>query len=122
MRICIVKATKRVIEMQSHATEGTLISNALNAGYTADQIEERVVDMAGYASALAEDPVWSAEQAAQQAQTDFESTKLQEIASNLPAWQQVYDAIDGVSTIAGLKVVLKKIARIVYLLAKNSLT
>lgn len=122
MRICIVKATKRVIEMQSHATEGTLISNALNAGYTADQIEERVVDMAGYASALAEDPVWSAEQAAQQAQTDFESTKLKEIASNLPAWQQVYDAIDGVSTIAGLKVVLKKIARIVYLLAKNSLT
>lgn len=122
MRICIVKATKRVIEMQSHATEGTLISNALNAGYTADQIEERVVDMAGYASALAEDPVWSAEQAAQQAQTDFESTKLQEIASNLPAWQQVYDAIDGVSTITGLKVVLKKIARIVYLLAKNSLT
>lgn len=122
MRICIVKATKRVIEMQSHATEGTLISNALNAGYTADQIEERVVDMAGYASALAEDPVWLAEQAAQQAQTDFESTKLQEIASNLPAWQQVYDAIDGVSTITGLKVVLKKIARIVYLLAKNSLT
>lgn len=122
MRICIVKSTKHILEMQSHATEGTLIQNALNAGYTLDQVEENVVDAAGYASALAEDPVWIAEQAAIQAKADFEATKLQEIADNLPTWKQVSDAIDGVTTIAGLKIVVKKIAKIVYLLAKNSAT
>ena len=30
MRICIHKATKHILEMQSHATEGTLIGNAVN--------------------------------------------------------------------------------------------
>lgn len=48
--------------------------------------------------------------------------KEKDIVDNLPTWQQVSDAIDAVSTIAGLKVVVKKIARVVYWLAKNSAT
>lgn len=120
MRICIVIATKRVLEMQSDATEGTLVHNAMNMGYAVSEVEEREVDAAGYAAALAEDPVWIAEQAAQQSAATFATLKLQEIAENLPTWQQVANAIDGVTTIAGLRVVVKKIARIVYLLAKNS--
>ena len=36
--------------------------------------------------------------------------------------QEVSDAIDGVSTIAGLKVVVKKLARVVYWMAKNTET
>lgn len=120
MRICIVKETKRVLEMQSDATEGTLISNALNMGYAVSDVEEREVDAAGYAAALAEDPVWIAEQAAQQSAADFAAVKLQEIAENLPTWKQVADAIDGVTTLAGMRVVVKKIARIVYLLARGA--
>lgn len=49
MRICIHKASKQLIEMQSHATEGTLIQNALNAGYTEDQIEVKWVTDAEWA-------------------------------------------------------------------------
>jgi len=67
MRICILKATKRIIEMQGSATEGTLLQNAINAGYSADEVEEREVDEAGYEAAKAADPV---EIAAKQAAID----------------------------------------------------
>jgi len=43
VRICIVKATGKLIEMQSSATEGTLIKNALNSGFSPDDIEEREI-------------------------------------------------------------------------------
>jgi len=43
MRICIAKATGKLLEMQSDATEGTLIKNALSAGYLATDIEERKI-------------------------------------------------------------------------------
>ena len=42
-RICIVKATGKLIEYQGSADAGTLISNAVNGGYVANEIEERVV-------------------------------------------------------------------------------
>lgn len=45
--------------------------------------------------------------------------RAQAIIDNLPTWAEVEAAIEGVSTIAGLKVVVKKIARIVYWLAKD---
>ena len=48
MRICVVKATGKVVEMQSDATEGTLISNQVNVGYLASDIEERIVTEAEY--------------------------------------------------------------------------
>ncbi len=43
MRICFEKSTGKFIEMQSHATEGTLIKNALNAGFKKDDIEEKLI-------------------------------------------------------------------------------
>jgi len=43
MRICIQKLTGKLIEMQSDATEGTLIQNALSAGFSPDDIEEREI-------------------------------------------------------------------------------
>src|SRR5258708_5628058 len=49
MRICILKATGKLLEMQSDATEGTLIQNAVNAGFAAADIEERVVTPEQYA-------------------------------------------------------------------------
>jgi len=47
--------------LQSAATPGTLIRNALNAGFKETDIEEREVDRAGYDAARAEDPVVAAE-------------------------------------------------------------
>ncbi len=43
MRICKVKTTDKIIEMQSNATEGTLLTNALNNGYAENEVEELVV-------------------------------------------------------------------------------
>lgn len=40
MRICLEKTTGKLIEMQSNATEGTLIQNAVNAGFAETDIEE----------------------------------------------------------------------------------
>ena len=45
--------------------------------------------------------------------------KAQEILDNLQAWKEIAAAIDGVSTIAGLKVVVKKMARVLYWLARD---
>ena len=47
------------------------------------------------------------------------AAKAQALINNLPTWQEVADAIDAVTTIGGLKVVVKKIARVVYWLAKD---
>ena len=43
MRICTEKSTGKIIEMQSDATEGTLIQNAVNAGYIAADVVEEVI-------------------------------------------------------------------------------
>ena len=47
---------------------------------------------------------------------------LAEIVDNLPTWSAINDQIDGITTLAQAKKALKKIARVVYLLAKNSET
>lgn len=73
MRICIYKPTKRIIEMQSHATEGTLIQNALNAGYTLADIEEKVVTEAEYEAAKLADPVEQTAKIVQAEQAEIES-------------------------------------------------
>ena len=52
MRICRVKDTGKLIEAQSgdSATTGTLITNAVNAGYVAADIEEVVVSESEWAT------------------------------------------------------------------------
>ena len=52
MRICRIKSTGRIIEMQSHATEGTLIGNAVNAGYSALDVEEVIMSQTEYDVAM----------------------------------------------------------------------
>ena len=56
MRVCLLKANNRILEMQSHAREGTLISNALLAGFALADIEEREVTPAEYAALVALQP------------------------------------------------------------------
>lgn len=114
MLICIEKKSGKLIEAQSDATVGTLIKNAINAGYTVDQIEEKSVSSSDFATLLRTPEVIAREQEV--------VAKFQAFNDNLPSWAEVETAIDGVTTIAGLKVVVKKLARVVYWLAKNSLT
>lgn len=89
MRICIVKATKRILEMQSAATAGTLIRNAVNGGYAPEEIEEREVDEAGYIAALAEDPVEIAAAAERVEQAAAKAIIETAISTALPTWATV---------------------------------
>ena len=56
MRICRQISTGKIIEMQSHATAGTLIANAERAGFRRDAIEEREVTPVEYAALMAAQP------------------------------------------------------------------
>ena len=47
--------------------------------------------------------------------------KQQAIIDNLPSWQAVSNAIDAATTIAKLQAIIKKMARVEYWLAKNTL-
>jgi len=49
MRICTVKSTGKIIEAQSCATAGTLIRNAVGAGYAKADVEERDIAESEYA-------------------------------------------------------------------------
>lgn len=120
MRICVHKPTKKIIEMQSHATEGTLIQNAINAGYQLSEIEEKVVDEAGFQAALANDPVEIAQLALREEAKQNELDKKQAIIDNLPSWLQVQDTINNISNLAEAKAYLLKLSRVVYWLAKDS--
>lgn len=106
--------------MQSNATADTLKQNALGAGYAANDIEEREVDAAGYAALLAMDPDEIARKAAQAAQTATNAAKAQAIIDNLPSWKQVSGTIDAATTLAELKLIVKKLARVQYWLAKGT--
>ena len=48
MLICIEISTGKLLEMQSDATPGTLIKNAISMGYTANQVQERAATQAEF--------------------------------------------------------------------------
>jgi hypothetical protein len=48
-----------------------------------------------------------------------EDGKYRVINENLPSWQEIDDAITNATTIAALKVIIRRMARVVYLMAKN---
>ncbi len=54
MRICVEKATGKILEMQSHGTEGILIKNMVKAGYVKADIEERIVSGTTYSDMMAD--------------------------------------------------------------------
>lgn len=56
MRISIQKSTGKLLEMQSNATEGTLIANAVAAAYAQSDVEERVVTDAEYQALVSAQP------------------------------------------------------------------
>jgi hypothetical protein len=72
---------------------------------------------------VVEDPnkasILAAEAAAAQAETARIAAKAQAVLDNLPSWQEIDDAITAATTIAGLKVIIRKMARVLYWLAKD---
>ena len=49
-----------------------------------------------------------------------EAAKMQALVDNLPSWSQVDEAITAIGSLADAKVFIRKLARVVYWLAKNS--
>jgi hypothetical protein len=107
MRICIEKATKKILEMQSEATAGTLIANAVRAGYAAKDIEEREVNATQYTSAQAVCPVHIKEKAdKEKAEQDKakDEKDLKDLADGT--------AIDNAKDLSELKTLLKTIVKV----------
>ena len=127
-RLCIHKATKKIIEMQSGGDDrpdlmesrlNTLKLNALNARYNEADIEVKWVTDAEYAEAIEQDPVTIANKQKEQSEQARIAAKAEAILTNLPTWAQVSTAVDNISSLAEAKVFIKKLARIVYWLAKD---
>jgi len=53
-------------------------------------------------------------------QEALQAQRVQELVGNLPSWLQVSKAVDNISNLADAKAFLKKLARVVYWLAKNT--
>lgn len=79
MRICVLKANGRLLEMQSHARAGTLIANAVRAGHAETDVEERVVTAAEYAALVAAQPP---------APVEIKARAGALILTRYPAWRQ----------------------------------
>lgn len=56
MRVSLEKMTGRLIEMQSDAIEGTLLQNAINAGFAKEDIEEKEINEVEWQSILDAQP------------------------------------------------------------------
>ena len=123
-RLCILKATKRILESQSGGTTqehlDTLKQNAISAGYLEEDIEVKWVTDEEYAVAKAEDPNEIARIAEQEAKEAILAAKAQAIIDNLPSWSQVKTKINNITDLAGAKAFLLKLARVVYWDIKNT--
>jgi hypothetical protein len=132
MRVCIEKVTGKLIEAQSGGDENdpqylqTLITNAINSGYNEADIEAKYITDVEFDTLMKSTPEYLAMIARQQA-------KAQAFIDNLPSWSIVRRKFDTMSaavptaTNAQLKDILvelitttKKLARVVYWLAKDT--
>lgn len=132
MRVCIEKVIGKLIEAQSGGDESNpqhlqaLITNAINAGYNETDIEAKYITDEEFDTMMKSTPEYLAMIARQQA-------KAQAFIDNLPSWAVVGRKFDTMSaavptaTNAQLKDILvelitttKKLARVVYWLAKDT--
>lgn len=88
-----------------------------------DEKEKAAVDQAeadALAAKLAAEQAAAKQAAIAQAALDAKiAAKLAAIADNLPSWTQVSTAVANIANLADAKVFLKKLARVVYWLAKD---
>ncbi len=62
---------------------------------------------------------WSTNQAEQAADQAIIDQKIQDFIDSLPSWSAVSTSIDNIGSMADAQVILKKMARVIYWLAKN---
>ena len=139
VRVSLNKLTGKLIEMQSGGYDiifpagmseqekaayleqhrqnnlNIMIQNAVNCGANAEEVEAKFVTEEEYSVIYAE-----ATRPEREAREAIITARAQDIASALPTWAQAEAAIDGVSNLAEAKAILKKLARVVYWLAKNA--
>jgi len=122
MRICIEKATGRLVESQSGGETqehlDTLLQNAINAGYNEADVEAKFIDDADL-PALIESSKTPEQLAAEQAEVDRRAAKAQAFIDNLPSWDIVSTAIENIGSLSDAKAFLLKLARVVYWLVKD---
>jgi hypothetical protein len=118
-RICILKATNELIEFQEgNAPLGTLTQNAINAGHQSIDIEESYTNDSIATILLMYES--AAKKIIRLKREADASQRKQDIIDNLPDWQTVNTSIDNISDLDGARIFLKKLARVVYWLAKNT--
>jgi len=129
MRVCRIKASKKIIEVQSggetQAHLDTLIQNAVNAGYNPSDIEALYMSDAEYQQAQALDPEYQALQSAMQANrqklSDSKTGMKNQTgwatwtADQAEAWINT-----NVTDLAGAKTALKAMARAIIFLRDYS--
>lgn len=122
-RICTRVSDGLLISFQSGGDDNpdlmdarldTLKQNALAVGYNEADIEVRWITDAEWAQIKAD-----LDAQAIAAVEAMQAAKAQAIADALPSWARVSDACGNISTLAEAKAYLKKLSRVVYLLAKN---
>lgn len=118
-RICVEKATNKLIEFQQgKAPLGTLEANAVMSGYSAEEVEETYTDLSVQEAMVAHESASDA--TARVAREADAAQRIQDLVTSLPSWQKVSDAIDGAFADSQQRAVIKKLARVVYWLAKNT--
>ena len=118
-RICTERTTGKLIEFQQgDAPLGTLEANAITSGYSAGEVEEAYTDLGIQEAMLAHES--TADTATREAREARVAQRAQDVSDSLPSWQQVSDAIDGAFPAGAQRTVVKRLARVVYWLAKNT--
>jgi hypothetical protein len=93
MRVCIEKSTGKLVESQAHATEGTMIQNALQYGYLESDLEEKEVTQEEYIALLESQPMPVHRQIsllkAKLAETDYAVIKIAEGAATFEEYADI---------------------------------
>jgi len=98
--------------------DGVILEMSVEEKATVDQAEADAL-----AAKLAAEQAAAEAAALARAELDAKiAARVADFKTNLPSWLQVADAVDGIANLAEAKAFLKKLARVVYWLAKDSAT
>jgi hypothetical protein len=111
----MVKETNKIIGLQYSSAEGKLIQDAISKGYKSGDIEEKYISDNDFRKIKSSIPINVITKAA----IVSREIKNKTINGNLPSWAEVEKGIDNAKTIQDLQKIIKKMARVIYWLAKD---
>lgn len=109
-----------VLIMARYAYELLTDRSPINIRFVAKDYILKPNERDGYGDALPKFPLTATELAEITANIKKSAKQAADIEANLPSWGIVKTAIEGLSSLAEAKVILVKLARVVYWLAKNA--